>query len=219
MKSSIKFVKTVFWLIIGALLIYIVYLVCYKLHWLVSIQGLTMEEAKWKMLSQLGPQIMKLIFIGVGMFAIYGPVAISSGLGHKGSNETETSGKIIPEGPITVETQNDINDVVLTKDINKMSIDEERLKKYFKASFKGLGGNPNHFSELIEELERSKAYMKPIDIGRIAYMIWKSGQMIRQPKSFSAWMEIFFHSLGLECPKETSMNKSLMSTKNCGRLL
>ena len=49
-------------------------------------------------------------------------------------------------------------------------IDEEKLKPYFKASFKGMGQNINHFPDLIRELEHIRKG-SATNVGRAAYMI------------------------------------------------
>lgn len=85
-------------------------------------------------------------------------------------------------------------------------IDEERLKPYFKASFKGMGQNINHFPDLIRELEHIRQG-SATDVGRAAYMIYTSSHMTRKPQAFAKWMRIFFEILGVPVPKDTSQNK------------
>lgn len=46
-------------------------------------------------------------------------------------------------------------------------IDEEKLQPYFKASFKGMGHNINHFPDLIRELEHIRKG-SATDVGRAA---------------------------------------------------
>ena len=85
-------------------------------------------------------------------------------------------------------------------------IDEEKLQPYFKASFKGMGQNINHFPDLIRELEHIRKG-SATDVGRAAYMIYTSSHMTRKPQTFAKWMRIFFEILDVPFPKDTSQNK------------
>lgn len=85
-------------------------------------------------------------------------------------------------------------------------IDEEKLKPYFKAFFKGMGQNINHFPNLIKELEYIRKG-SATDVGRAAYMIYTSPYMTRKPQTFAKWMRIFFEVLDVPVPKDTSQNK------------
>ena len=85
-------------------------------------------------------------------------------------------------------------------------IDEEKLQPYFKASFKGMGQNINHFPDLIRELEHIRKG-SATDVGRAAYMIYTSSHMTRKPQTFAKWMRIFFEILDVPVPKDTSQNK------------
>lgn len=85
-------------------------------------------------------------------------------------------------------------------------IDEEKLKPYFKASFKGMGQNINHFPDLIRELEHIRKG-SATDVGRAAYMIYNSSHMTRRPQTFAGWMRIFFGILDVPVPKDMSQNK------------
>ena len=85
-------------------------------------------------------------------------------------------------------------------------IDEEKLKPYFKASFKGMGQNINHFPDLIRELEHIRKG-SATNVGRAAYMIYTSSHMTRKPQTFAEWMRIFFEILDVPVPKDTSQNK------------
>ena len=85
-------------------------------------------------------------------------------------------------------------------------IDEEKLQPYFKASFKGMGHNINHFPDLIRELEHIRKG-SATDVGRAAYMIYTSSHMTRKPQTFVKWMRIFFEILDVPVPKDTSQNK------------
>lgn len=85
-------------------------------------------------------------------------------------------------------------------------IDEEKLQPYFKASFKGMGHNINHFPDLIRELEHIRKG-SATDVGRAAYMIYTSSHMTRKPQTFAKWMRTFFEILDVPVPKDTSQNK------------
>lgn len=85
-------------------------------------------------------------------------------------------------------------------------IDEEKLQPYFKASFKGMGQNINHFPDLIRELEHIRKG-SATDVGRAAYMIYTSSHMTRKPQTFAKWMRTFFEILDVPVPKDTSQNK------------
>lgn len=85
-------------------------------------------------------------------------------------------------------------------------IDEDKLQPYFKASFKGMGQNINHFPDLIRELEHIRKG-SATDVGRAAYMIYTSSHMTRKPQTFAKWMRIFFEILDVPVPKDTSQNK------------
>ena len=53
-----------------------------------------------------------------------------------------------------LESQLTVQPTAETKELKPLApIDEEKLKPYFKASFKGMGQNINHFPDLIRELE------------------------------------------------------------------
>lgn len=85
-------------------------------------------------------------------------------------------------------------------------IDEEKLKPYFKASFKGMGQNINHFPDLIKELEHIRKG-SATDVGRAAYMIYNSSHMTKKPQTFAKWMRAFFEILDVPLPKDMSQNK------------
>ena len=85
-------------------------------------------------------------------------------------------------------------------------IDEDKLKPYFKASFKGMGQNINHFPDLIRELEHIRKG-SATDVGRAAYMIYNSSHMTKKPQTFAKWMRAFFEILDVPVPKDMSQNK------------
>ena len=106
-----------------------------------------------------------------------------------------------------LESQPTVQPTAETKELKPLApIDEEKLKPYFKASFKGMGQNINHFPNLIKELEYIRKG-SATDVGRAAYMIYTSSHMTRKPQTFAKWMRIFFEILDVPLPKDTSQNK------------
>lgn len=103
-----------------------------------------------------------------------------------------------------LESQQAIQSIADYKEPNP--IDEEKLKPYFKASFKGMGQNINHFPDLIRELEHIRKG-SATDVGRAAYMIYNSSHMARKPQTFARWMRAFFEILDVPLPKDMSQNK------------
>ena len=105
------------------------------------------------------------------------------------------------------ESQSVIQSTVTPKEPKQLApIDEERLKPYFKASFKGMGQNVNHFPDLVRELEHIRRG-SATDVGRAAYMIYNSSHMARKPQTFARWMRAFFEILDVPLPKDMSQNK------------
>ena len=108
---------------------------------------------------------------------------------------------------LQLESQPTVQPTAETKELKSLApIDEEKLKPYFKASFKGMGQNINHFPDLIRELEHIRKG-SATDVGRAAYMIYTSSHMTRKPQTFAKWMRIFFEILDVPVPKDTSQNK------------
>ncbi len=103
-----------------------------------------------------------------------------------------------------LESQQAIQSIADYKEPNP--IDEEKLKLYFKASFKGMGQNINHFPDLIRELEHIRKG-SATDVGRAAYMIYNSSHMTKKPQTFAKWMRAFFEILDVPLPKDMSQNK------------
>ena len=103
------------------------------------------------------------------------------------------------------ELQQTIQSIAESKEPKSRSpIDEE--KPYFKASFKGMGQNINHFPDLIKELEHIRRG-SATDVGRAAYMIYNSSHMTRKSQTFARWMRTFFEILDVPVPKDMSQNK------------
>ena len=106
-----------------------------------------------------------------------------------------------------LESQPTVQPTAETKELKPLApIDEEKLKPYFKASFKGMGQNINHFPDLIRELEHIRKG-SATDVGRAAYMIYNSSHMTKKPQTFARWMRVFFEILDVPVPKDMSQNK------------
>ena len=106
-----------------------------------------------------------------------------------------------------LESQPTVQPTAEPKELKPLApIDEEKLKPYFKASFKGMGQNINHFPDLIRELEHIRKG-SATDVGRAAYMIYTSSHMTRKPQTFAKWMRAFFEILDVPVPKDMSQNK------------
>lgn len=105
------------------------------------------------------------------------------------------------------ESQSAIHPTATSKEPKPLApIDEERLKPYFKASFKGMGQNINHFPDLVRELEHIRRG-SATDVGGAASLIYDSPHMTRRPQTFAGWMRIFFGILDVPVPKDMSQNK------------
>lgn len=85
-----------------------------------------------------------------------------------------------------------------------LSIDEERLGSFFNAKFKGCGGNPNHFVDLVNDIQTIKVGR---ELGMVAVMIFECSCFIKKPSTFTKWFREFFDIIGRECPKENHKNK------------
>ena len=106
-----------------------------------------------------------------------------------------------------LESQPTVQPTAETKELKPLApIDEDKLKPYFKASFKGMGQNINHFPDMIRELEHIRKG-SATDVGRAAYMIYNSSHMTRKPQTFARWMRAFFEILDVPLPKDMSQNK------------
>lgn len=106
-----------------------------------------------------------------------------------------------------LESQPTVQPTAETKELKPLApIDEDKLKPYFKASFKGMGQNINHFPDLIRELEHIRKG-SATDVGRAAYMIYNSSHMTKKPQTFAKWMRAFFEILDVPVPKDMSQNK------------
>ncbi|MBO5850210.1 MAG: hypothetical protein J6Q47_02900 [Paludibacteraceae bacterium] len=97
------------------------------------------------------------------------------------------------------------------KSSKSISIDEERLKSYFVASFKGFGNSENKFDEFVLDL-KSKTWNKR-EISTIALIIYESKEFnSRTIKTFSKWLEVFCECMN--CDKTTYRKNFLNGTEN-----
>ena len=92
----------------------------------------------------------------------------------------------------------DIKDVNVnnTSKQTEKFIDEETLKKYFIATFKGAGNNGlNYFNYLIEDIKKVR---NPKDAARMALIIYESDKMIKtqRPNTFKEWHKLFCEMAG-----------------------
>lgn len=87
---------------------------------------------------------------------------------------------------------------------NALSIDVERLGSFFNSKFKGKGGNPNHFVDLVNNIQTIKVGK---ELGMVAVMIFECSYFIKKPSTFAKWFREFFDIIGRECPKENHKNK------------
>lgn len=75
-------------------------------------------------------------------------------------------------------------------------INEEALKKYFTATFKGAGNNGfNYFDYLIEDIKNVR---NPKEAARMALIIYKCDKMIKtqRPNTFKEWHKLFCEMAG-----------------------
>lgn len=158
------------------------------------VEGWTHSESISYMLMKLGMFLVYLIPIGIGCVVLWWLFQLVINF-HFETRKRQP------------ESQPAIQPTVTPKESKQLApIDEERLKPYFKASFKGMGQNINHFPDLIRELEHIRKG-SATDVGRAAYMIYNSSHMTKKPQTFARWMRAFFDILGVPVPKDMSQNK------------
>lgn len=95
------------------------------------------------------------------------------------------------------------------KQIEKI-INEEALKKYFTATFKGAGNNGfNYFDYLIEDIKKVR---NPKEAARMALIIYESDKMIKtqKPNTFKEWYRSFCEMAG--CPYNPDYKPSNLDT-------
>ncbi|MDD4440028.1 MAG: hypothetical protein PHS04_18640 [Tissierellia bacterium] len=93
-----------------------------------------------------------------------------------------------------VNTQ-EVNDNLPTENQNK-KIDTEKLRSYFKATFKGFGNSYNFFdNHLIKDLQLQ---MSNREIATVALIIHKSDKTTKMPKSFESWYNEFCKIMGTD---------------------
>jgi hypothetical protein len=105
-----------------------------------------------------------------------------------------------------------IKDANASKQVERI-LNEEALKKYFVATFKGAGNNnTNYFDYLIEDI-------KPKDAARMALIIYGSDKMIRtqKPNTFKEWYRLFCEMAGYTYSPE--YKPSNLDTNNMKRKL
>lgn len=112
----------------------------------------------------------------------------------------------------------DIKDANVNNASNQIEriINEEALKKYFIATFKGAGNNStNYFAYLIDDI---KNVCKPKDVARMALIIYKSDKMIKtqKPNTFKEWHRLFCEMTGCAYNpdyKPSNLNTDKMESK------
>lgn len=75
-------------------------------------------------------------------------------------------------------------------------INEENLKKFFIATFKGAGNNnTNYFNYLIDDIKKIR---NSKDAARMALLIYRSNKMIKtqKPNTFKRWYKLFCEMTG-----------------------
>lgn len=93
-----------------------------------------------------------------------------------------------------VNTQ-EVKDNLPTENQNK-KIDTEKLRSYFKATFKGFGNSNNYFDDcLIKDLQLQ---MSNREIATVALIIHKSNKTTKIPKSFESWYNEFCKIMGTD---------------------
>lgn len=108
----------------------------------------------------------------------------------------------------------DINDANVnntSKQVERI-INEEALKKYFIATFKGAGNNStNYFDYLIEDINKLR---NPKDAARMALIIYRSDKMIKtqKPNTFKEWYRLFCEITG--CAYSPDYKPSNLDTNN-----
>lgn len=79
---------------------------------------------------------------------------------------------------------------------SERTINEEALKRYFTAAFKGAGNNNiNYFKYLIEDIKKVR---NPKEAARMALIIYESDKMIKtqKPNTFKEWYRSFCDMTG-----------------------
>lgn len=86
------------------------------------------------------------------------------------------------------------------------TIDSERLKQYFRSSFKGMGKNNfDYYSSMIDELKKGRSTK---EYAQIALIIYESDKLNdRKPATFLAWYRIFCNCIGCTYSKNYKPSK------------
>ncbi len=76
------------------------------------------------------------------------------------------------------------------------TINKDELSTYFKAPFRGMGGNPNYFDMLTAELEKPYS---DAELCQIAVLIYQSHVLNnRRPNTFKEWYRQFCNLVGCQ---------------------
>jgi hypothetical protein len=128
--------------------------------------------------------------------------------------EAELATSQIPQSEVSEQPKSNANEVNTSKP--QRTINAEKLKGYFNATFKGMGNNNiNYFDWLINDLQTDRSGK---EFAQIALMIYESGKLNNtKPASFTAWYKIFCECIGCERKGYTknklrNPNKNLKST-------
>lgn len=198
------------WWFIGATIIACLLLAFANLYYE---KGLRLGDAVFiSVLSLLGTSILSIVLVVVAILVMFLTMAIilypikKKSLKMLPSNEGGAANKNVSE-EIATEREDSGKSQKLPR------IDEERLGRYFLASFKKKG-NVDQFRILIDMLETERTGSAST-VGKVALLIFNSSIMSSaKPKSFSKWIDIFFESLGLPSPKDKNMNKYKIDMRN-----
>lgn len=77
-------------------------------------------------------------------------------------------------------------------------VDEEAVGSWFKAKFKGAGGNTNHLQDLLADLKRNRSNK---EFAKIAYLIHSCESSTVHSKTFSKFYADFCNAVGCEQKK------------------
>lgn len=114
-------------------------------------------------------------------------------------NHIENSSVVITPAGITAESgvkteirqEESVTLATPVREVNK-----EKLAKYFKAQYRGMGGHTDRYSKLVEELQQD---FSDADFCRIAVMLYESDVLnSSRPNTFKQWYKIFCEAVG--CP-------------------
>lgn len=106
----------------------------------------------------------------------------------------------------TLSSSDNDDDVNIITEYEERVINTEKLERYFKAQFKGMGRCENDFETLIKELETITEDYKKKRIGRkiaqIALLVYNSEKLnARKPEHFAAWHKVFCECIAIPYTK------------------